>query len=158
MEGRMKVFIAEVDAQFKEILKIYPAIEEKTATLRTNIGNEDLTNSLAYKLHNLYSAYEDMFKLIARFFENQVEDFSRYHTDLLKRMSIEIEGIRPNILSEESFRVLDELRGFRHVFRHAYGYELDAERVIKLAEKSIKLKQPFSKDFEDFKDKLRESR
>lgn len=155
MEERMKVFIAEVNAQWKEILKIYPAIEKKAATLRNNIGNEDLTNSLAYKLHNLYSAYEDMFKLIARFFENQVEDFGRYHTDLLKRMSIEIEGIRPNILSEESFRVLDELRGFRHIFRHAYGYELDAERVIKLAEKSIKLKQTFSKDFEDFKDKLR---
>lgn len=158
MEERIRVFIAELDAQRREILKIYSTIEKRVETLRNDMGNEDLINSLAYKLHNLYSAYEDIFKLVARFFENQIEDFDRYHSDLLKRMSIEIEGIRPNVLSEESFRVLDELKGFRHVFRHAYGYELDAERVNKLAEKAIRLKQTFLKDYDDFKDKLRVSR
>ncbi len=157
MEERVGIFIAELDAQRKEILKICSAIEKKTEALRNDINSEDITNSLAYKLHNLYSAYEDMFKMVARFFENQIDDVGRYHTDLLKRMSIEIEGVRPNVLSEESFGVLDELRGLRHVFRHAYGSVLDAERIIKLAEKSMKLKRSFLKDFEDFKGKLRKS-
>lgn len=155
MEERLNVFIAEIDSQWKEILKLYSSIEKKGELLRGNMDNEVLTDSLAYKLHNLYSAYEDLFKMVARFFENQIEDFSRYHTSLLKRMLIEIEGIRPNVLSEESFKILDELRGFRHVFRHAYSYGLDVERIIKLAEKSMRLKKTFSKDFEDFKNKLR---
>jgi uncharacterized protein YutE (UPF0331/DUF86 family) len=65
-------------------------------------------------------------------------------------MLIKIEGIRPNLLSDNSFVILDELRGFRHLFRHAYGYELEAERVIRLAEKAINLKESFSKDFRKF--------
>lgn len=155
MEERIKIFLAELEAQWKQILKIYFSVEKKTEWLRRDVDNEDLTNSLAYKLHNLYSAYEDIFKLVAGFFENQIEGSIRYHIGLLKRMLIEIEGIRPNLLSEESFRVLDELRGFRHLFRHAYGYELEAERVIRLAEKSEMLKKTFERDFELFKGSLK---
>lgn len=143
MEEQLRVFLAELDAQWKEILKVYLSVDKKSELLKRNIDNEDLTNSLAYKLHNLYSAYEDMFKLIAAFFENQIEDMAKYHTDLLKRMLIEIEGIRPNILSEESFKVLDELRGFRHVFRHAYSYELDAFKFSKKSESMIDLKRVY---------------
>ena len=154
MEERLRVFLAELNAQLKEILRLYSSIEVKVESLKRNADNEDLANSLGYKLHNLYSAYEDCFKLVGRFFENQIEDMARYHTDLLKRMLLVIEGIRPNLLSEESFKVLDELKGFRHLFRHAYSYELEAERVIRLAEKSIRLKDTFCKDFEGFKDRL----
>ncbi|HJO63411.1 MAG TPA: hypothetical protein QF571_11400 [Desulfobacterales bacterium] len=155
MEERLIVLIAELDAQWHQIEKLYLSIVEKNKLLQKEMNNEDLTNSLAFKLHNLYSAYEDMFKLIVDFFENQIEHFSRYHTDLLKRMLIDIDGIRPKLLSEKSFTLLDELRGFRHVFRHAYSYVLEAERVIKLAEKSEILKEVFLKDFNDFKNNLR---
>jgi len=155
MEERLRVFLAELDAQQEEISKIHFSIDEKLELLKRDIGNEDLTNSLAYKLHNLYSVYEDIFKLVARFFENQIEEIARYHTGLLKRMSIKIEGVRPRLLSEKSFKVLDELRGFRHIFRHAYSYALDAERVIKLGEKSIRLKETFEKDYAGFKDELK---
>ena len=47
-------------------------------------------------------------------------------------MMVEVPKIRPPILSRKSHRVLDELRGFRHVFRHAYGYALDPDKVIAL--------------------------
>ncbi len=151
MEEKLKVFIAELDAQWKEILKLHTVIEHKEGVLKTDRGNEDLTISLAYKLHNLYSAYEDMFKMTAKFCENQIEDMSLYHSALINRMRIEIEGVRPSLLSDESYKVLDELRGFRHVFRHAYSYELDAERVIRLSEKTAKLKDTFSSDFSKFK-------
>lgn len=154
MEERLKIFIAEIDAQWREILKLQSSVKDKTLVLKADKNNEDLTTSMAYKLHNLYSAYEDMFKLTARFFENQIENISGYHTGLINRMRIEIEGIRPRLLSEDSYRILDELRGFRHVFRHAYTYELDAERIIRLSEKAEKLRDIFSKDLEIFKKKI----
>lgn len=157
MEERLNVFLAELDAQWREILTLYSSIEKKTAQLRMDMKNEDLTDSLAYKLHNLYSAYEDMFKMVARFFENQIEDMSRYHADLLKRMCIEIKGIRPHFLSEDCFIMLDELRGFRHVFRHAYSYALDSERIINLSERSLKLKDAFAQDYTNFKDGITRS-
>ena len=155
MEEILRVFFAELEAQWGEISQTHFSVETKSKLLKKDVDNEDLTSSLGYKLHNLYSAYEDLFKLVARFFENQIEDMARYHTDLLKRMSIEIEGIRPYLLSEHSFKVLDELRGFRHLFRHAYSYKLEGERILKLAGKSLKLKELFEKDFELFKDKLK---
>lgn len=55
MEERIKILIAVLDAQWREILKIYSYIEKKIEVLRSDINNEDLINSLAYKLHNLFS-------------------------------------------------------------------------------------------------------
>ena len=45
-------------------------------------------------------------------------------------MRTAIEGVRPALISMESYQYLDEIRGFRHVFRHAYSYGLDDERVL----------------------------
>jgi hypothetical protein len=46
------------------------------------------------------------------------------------------------------------MRGFRHVFRHAYSYELDAERVLRLSEKVVLLKDIFNKNYASFKEKI----
>ena len=154
MEGRIAVLVAELDAQWNETLALHSSVNRKTANLKTDKENEDLTNSLAYKLHNLYSSYEDTFKLITMYFENHINDLAKFHTALLKRMAIKIEGIRPALLSEDSHKILDELRGFRHVFRHAYGYELDAERVLNMAEKTALLKETFLADLDVFKKSL----
>jgi len=154
MEERLKVFIAELDAQQREIHKLHSSVYEKSVLLKSDLKNEDLTNSLAYKLHNLYSAYEDMFKLIARFFENQIQDMAGFHSGLINRMKIQIEGVRPKLLSDDSFKILDELRGFRHVFRHAYSYELDVERVLRLSEKAVLLRDIFDKNYASFKENI----
>jgi hypothetical protein len=155
MEERLRVFVAELDSQWGEIDKLHSSVDNKSALLKSDLKNEDLTNSLAYKLHNLYSAYEDLFKLIARFFENQIQDLAGYHSGLINRMKIHIEGVRPSLLSEESFKIIDELRGFRHVFRHAYSYELDAERVLKLSEKTIHLRDVFETEYELFRRRIK---
>ena len=93
------------------------------------------TTHLAYLLHNLYCSLENLFQEVAKTFENKVEDPAKYHRELLKRMYMDIPGIRPKLLSHESYRILDELRGFRHIFRHAYDYELDPERIDNLKQK-----------------------
>ncbi|RLF00078.1 MAG: hypothetical protein DRJ63_03550 [Thermoprotei archaeon] len=156
MEARLAVLLAEIDHQWNYILKIYDSIEEKLKRLKRDKDNEDLRDSLAYRLHNLYCAYEDLFKIIAKFFENRIEDPSRYHIELLRRMLIEIKGIRPNLISEKTYVYLNELRGFRHVFRHAYAVGLDVDRIISLAEKALILKQLFEEDLKSFKRKLYE--
>ncbi len=84
---------------------------------------------MGYYLHNLYSAFENICLNVAKTFENQIEDLSQWHAALLKRMTLDIEGFRPHLLSREMYHCLDELRRFRHLFRNAYGIELDAERL-----------------------------
>jgi len=95
------------------------------------------TNHLGYLLHNLYCAIEDLFQEIAKTFENRIEDLSRYHRELLKRMQLNMPGIRPRVLTKESYIVLDELRGFRHIFRHSYDYKLSPDRVKDLKQKLL---------------------
>ena len=59
MEEKIKILIAELDAQWREILKIYSSLEKKIDPLKSDMDNDDLTNSLAYKLHNLFSRSEE---------------------------------------------------------------------------------------------------
>jgi len=151
MEEKLTVFLAEVSAQVGEIEQIHATVSLKAQALKKDSKNEDLAANLGYKLHNLYSAYETLFKVVASFFENQVDQTATYHIGLLKRMRLEIEGIRPGLISAETFAVLDELRGFRHVFRHAYDYCLDADRLVALSGKVESLGRKFKVDFERFR-------
>ena len=105
----------------------------------------------AYLMHNLYNAWEDMFKEVSECFENNVERSSGFHKNILLRMKINIPGIRPHILSEASYELLNELLGFRHVFRHAYNYNLDPERLQQLRAKLITGRVQIENDIEHFR-------
>jgi hypothetical protein len=84
--------------------------------------------ALGYTIHNIYSAAESYCLLVAKFFENDL-DPRTWHRDLIRRMTLDIPGVRPRLLGRELAEALDELRGFRHVFRNLYGAALDPERV-----------------------------
>ncbi|MDI6889832.1 MAG: hypothetical protein QMC83_02675 [Thermodesulfovibrionales bacterium] len=137
----------EIGKLFGEIKNTEPAGNVKTVYL-------------GYFLHNLYCAFEDLFKEVARTFENQINDSSIYHRELLKRMTLEVPGIRPPFLSKESYKILDELRRFRHTFRHAYTYELDSTKVNDLKQKTLLVWDNIESDIRNFeqflKDKMKE--
>ena len=146
---RLILLKGEIEGQTKEIEKIYLRIEERRVTKESSN-----LESLAYQLHNLYCAFEDLFKTVADYFENNIDEKKRYHRELLRRMSISIEGIRPAFVSEESHKLLDSLRAFRHFFRHAYTYELDPKKVNLVLEDGLKLKSLYLEDIKIFLQKL----
>ena len=123
----LKVLIAEVEMQLDKVEQVYAELEDRANQMRPDTPGQ--VESTAYQLHNLYNAIEDLFKIVANAFENSVTDLSRWHTELLRRMTLEIQGVRPALLSSESADLLNELRAFRHFFRHAYGVRLDFDRV-----------------------------
>ena len=61
-------------------------------------------------------------------------------------MALEIKGVRPRFISETAYEFLNDLRGFRHVFRHAYGVELEAEKIKLVLKKAQALKKIYQKD------------
>ncbi|WP_295582849.1 antitoxin [uncultured Lamprocystis sp.] len=83
--------------------------------------------AIGYLLHNFYNGCENIFRAIAAFFENDLGAGS-WHADLLRRMRLEIPGYRPAVIDAELYRLLDDFRGFRHVFRNCYSFELDWDR------------------------------
>ena len=151
-ERAFSVLDAELRARCGEIDRIVNRIEERRRTFDREAPTE--VDSLAYQLHNLYSAFEQLFEEVARFFENRIDE-ARYHADLIRRMQLEIRGIRPALLSEATASALDELRRFRHLFRHAYATDLDPAKVEKLAAKVPGIRSAFDQDFERFLARLR---
>lgn len=148
-KGKIAVLKSEVESQISEIENIYARIKER-AKGKSNIEIE----SLGFWLHNLYCAFEDLFKIIAKAFENNIMEEERYHIEILKRMTIDIEGVRPALISNEAFLLLDNLRAFRHRIRHAYVYDLDADKVRLVLKDALALRNLYKKDMKKFIDKL----
>ncbi len=57
-------------------------------------------DSVAYQLHNYYGAVENLLKMVATAFENQIGMGGEWHRTLLLRMSQPVLGIRPAFLTE----------------------------------------------------------
>lgn len=149
---RLAILQAEIKAQMQEIEGIYTRIEDRKLGTDLNLFpiNKTAMESVGYQLHNLYCAFEDLFKIVAETFENHIQDKSKYHQELLKRMAISIEGVRPRLLSQECFLLLDNLRSFRHLFRHAYSYELDERKVKIVLEDAVTLRGICQNDIDAF--------
>jgi uncharacterized protein YutE (UPF0331/DUF86 family) len=45
-------------------------------------------------------------------------------------MAAEVAGTRPALLDTGLYEALVELKGFRHLVRHRYGFDLKPEKVI----------------------------
>jgi hypothetical protein len=103
----------------------------KNALAAPNPAFRDLA-ATAYILHNIYCALENIFEQVSRTFENHITEPAQWHRELLTKMFLEIPTIRPAVLPGDLRGFLNELRGFRHVFRHAYDFELDPEKLALL--------------------------
>ena len=138
------VLKATVEDRCRDIHRLFERIAERSDHFAES---DEGIDSMAYRLHNLYGAVEQLFQEVAGSFENQIQ---HYHTDLLRRMKLEIDEIRPALVSDRAYELLDELRRFRHLFRHAYAADLDPGQVSDLARKSLELRALFQQDTERF--------
>lgn len=87
-------------------------------------------SALALGIHNIYNGIEDVMLNLANDIDGYVPTGESAHQDLLDQMSAAIEGKRPPILDSELYILLVELKGFRHVVRHRYGFDLDLSKVL----------------------------
>lgn len=83
----------------------------------------------AFNLVRLYNIIEQMALRVAKAFENHIDDESGWHAELMKRVSLEIKGVRPPLWPSSLAAPLRQLRGFRHVITHAYDITLDPARM-----------------------------
>jgi hypothetical protein len=74
-----------------------------------------------------------MLERLCEEFENHLEKRGDYHERLLQRLSIDLNGLRPAFIPKERVSSLRELKGFRHVTRHAYDLTLRSDRLAELS-------------------------
>lgn len=101
----------------------------RKAAARFELKEEIAYEGCAHHLCRLYNAFEQMGLRVAKAFENNIDDEQGWHSALLNRLALRIEGVRPALLPQEMKLPLRELKAFRHVFVHAYELELDPEKL-----------------------------
>lgn len=104
---------------------------------------------IAYHLHGLYTAFENIFRNISTVFENHLEP-SEWHRQLLQRMQLDLTPLRPAVIDIEMYEKLKDMLGFRHVFRAAYGVSLNPVRLQGVLRAALELKTLYRPQMERF--------
>jgi hypothetical protein len=151
MNRKFLVLERNIQSDLKTIDRLYEALGSP------ELGESEPEESLiviAYRLHSLYTALENIFRNIASAFENNL-DASSWHRDLLQRMRLDLTPVRPAVIDADAYEKLDEMRRFRHVFRTLYGVELDPLRLGVALRKALELKPLYRAQIEKFLEFLR---
>jgi hypothetical protein len=151
MDDKILILVNSLRRDLEAIAALYAELERHPLTPKTP---PDTLIVIAYHLHNLYNAFENIFLNIAAVFENSVDEMQRWHAQLLERMQLDVLPLRPAVIDEASYDALDELRRFRHLFRHAYGIKLDPLRLQLVLGKALSLKATYPAQLQQFIDFL----
>ena len=92
-------------------------------------GDWGATSAISLGVHNIYNGIEDILLSLARDIDDDVPGGTTMYQDLLDQMVAGIDGIRPPVLDANLYESLSELKGFRHLVRHRYGFDLKPDKV-----------------------------
>ncbi|MBF0509876.1 MAG: hypothetical protein HQK57_13245 [Deltaproteobacteria bacterium] len=132
---------------FEEISIEKDYIEKTLDVMHEAIGRPEKTYvelaAIGASLHHCYSGMENIIKRIFKARKLSVPTSSSSHKDLL--------GIanQHGIISDELLNRLDKFRGFRHFFIHAYGFMLNENELLPLAEELPEVWGQFENEIED---------
>lgn len=147
MDEKIIILMQTIRRGMEDIAAIYDRLDRHPLEADTD---EDTLIVIAYYLHNLYNAFENIFKNIAAVFENAVDDVDKWHAQLLERMQLDVMPLRPAVIDGAAYEALEELRRFRHLFRHAYTVRLDPLRLQLVLRKALMLRTLYVAQLEQF--------
>jgi hypothetical protein len=150
MVEQIRLLQAEIRSNLDTIREVYQQID----TLGTQATGSQQDIVLGYYLHVLYGLFENLFVQIAEQFGNNIANKAQWHTQLLRRMTLDIKPIRPAVIGQEAYICLNELRSFRHLFRNAYLLQLDPDRLNIILREALKLKSIYETEINTFLDFL----
>ena len=114
-----------------EIGKIDNLVEKSSVLLeKCKISEPDFIelNAIGSVLHSFYNGIESIFKLIYKSYSQRPLTSGMWHSELLAEMFTIFED-GSSVLNQNLLPDLKNYLGFRHVFRHSYGYEMDWARL-----------------------------
>ncbi|MDR1316947.1 MAG: hypothetical protein LBK13_08760 [Spirochaetales bacterium] len=88
-------------------------------------------SAAALVLHSFYNGIENILVLIFKYSGEQLPKSNKWHMELLDKAFIS-EETRKQIFNNEIQQTLEEYLKFRHFIRHAYGFQLEWERMAEL--------------------------
>jgi len=132
--GRGTVLAARMLAELGELSVLVQRAE--LGWKKAQASHDDyFLDGVALNLHGFYSGLERIFEKVAVTVDGSVPGGANWHQELLNQMSIEIPGERPALISVTLREDLEVYRGFRHIVRNVYTYQLRPEKMEPLVEK-----------------------
>lgn len=128
--------ISELENDIEILSELMKKFKKINAKIKSIKPDEFDWTSLGFVIHNVYTLLENYFLRVSKYFENDLDSASR-HKDLVNRMSLEIEDVRPRLFDRNLAEKINELRAFRHIFRFIYQSDLDIEKL-----KTLNIKLP----------------
>jgi hypothetical protein len=138
--------VSEINKELENISKLLDELKKA----RENKNEGDNRRVLGSILHDFYNCCERIFRRITNDINGGFMQREAWHKELLYRMTIEIKGIRPQVISEDLAAELDDYLSFRHVFRNIYGFELKGERLDRLVDKFYRVSKNFTNQIAKF--------
>jgi len=115
-------------AQLQRLMNEFAELRKKVK--HTNPDTIELV-ALAGFLHTFYTGVENIFKRVVVQLDKEMSDRAFWHSQLLERMA-QPSANHPPVISEKMRDILRQYLNFRHVFRHAYSFELQWTKMAPL--------------------------
>jgi hypothetical protein len=121
----------DIDEDLKRIADVMEIIEKDVELLQKDdrafgqVPREIVVDATAGHLHAFYTGLENIYERIIIFTDGKKPTGQDFHKRVLETVRQTLQ-----LTDTEENRLLDDLRGFRHLFRKAYGLTMDPERVV----------------------------
>jgi HepT-like protein len=155
-KAKILVLISEVEkaqSVLQRLDSFYADYLRRTDDAKAHLPEQAIV--ISDLMANAYTCLETVFLRISRCFENSLSQ-ERWHQDLLRKMTLEIPGVRQPVISDAAAPLLLELLRFRHFKRYYFELEYDWDRIDFVRKKYAQLKPLLQSDFERFMRFLRE--
>jgi hypothetical protein len=136
MIERYAVAAGRIRQELASLEQVVSRAERAAAAARQRPQEQDLyLDSAALNLHDFYIGLERIFRHIASTVDQSVPSGPEWHRELLRQMNLALPQIRPQVISEETTKAIDEYLRFRHVVQNVYAFEFDPERITRLVQR-----------------------
>ena len=156
LEGRIRQELENMARLEAELASKGLIAKNKNTAVAIPNGDSFFLRATGSVLHDFYVAVENIFKAIAREIDQSLPSDPEWHRQLLVQMTLDLPELRPHVIQKETAMLLDEYRGFRHVFRNVYGFNLAAARLTRLVQKLPETLVALRQDLQLFQERMRE--
>jgi len=144
--GRIRQELLEIQVVVQRINDIWQQA--------TRSSDDYYIDATALNLHRFYAGIERVLEMIADTVDRTKPGGANWHQELLRQMAAEIPSVRPAVLSLQTRNALDRYRGFRHVVRNVYTFNLDPIQIAPLIQQLAPTMNAVANEFSQFADWL----
>lgn len=149
---RENMALKRIQKEIEDELVLIHRVISEYSSIPENTEEWIRIRTKASLLHDFYTGVERIFSRIAQELNGGIPNTEEWHKDLLNDMTLDLDEVRPPVISKNLYGQLIPYLRFRHLFRNLYGFELDWERMKELDENLSRISSQWLKEIHAFLD------